>query len=82
MKATLEFNLDNLDERKEHLRAVMATNMVLCLWEMLRIIPAEVDHRLEATELELSPFEVKEIIFEEFIEVLEKHNINIDELID
>jgi hypothetical protein len=31
MKATLEFDLDDFDDRTEHLRCVKATNMALML---------------------------------------------------
>ena len=34
MKATLEFNLDDLDERQAHLRCVNAEKMAFMLWNI------------------------------------------------
>jgi len=81
-KGILEFNLDDLDDRRAHLRATMATNLALCLWDMSNTAHREIEYRLETTKLDLSPFEVKEMIFDKFGEILEKYNINLDELID
>jgi hypothetical protein len=34
MKAILEFNLDDADDKMSHLRCVKATEMMVTLWEM------------------------------------------------
>ena len=34
MKATLEFNLDNPDDKIDHMRCIKATDMSLMLWDI------------------------------------------------
>jgi hypothetical protein len=44
MKATLEFNLDDLDDRVAHLRATIATDLALCLHSITAELRAKVKY--------------------------------------
>jgi len=70
MKATLEFNLDDFDDKRAHLRAVKSIDMALALWN--------IGDRLRTIE---KHDEDKKFTREEFYELLKDNNIDLDEMI-
>lgn len=70
MKATLEFNLIDADERMAHLRCVKAMDMAIVLWE-LKMNILNPKYELDADEIR-----------DRFDELLNSQNINIEELIN
>lgn len=70
MKAILEFDIDNPDDKMAHMRCVKALDMALALHEIAYNL-----HREFEDSGVIEEFRAK--IFQE----LESHNINIDELI-
>lgn len=50
MKATLEFNLDDIDDRVAHLRAVQSLDMALCLFSINEDFRANVKYAPDSME--------------------------------
>lgn len=71
MKAKLIFNLQDLDERKEHLRCVKSLDMACALFELANNL-----HRRKEYQ---TPEEVLEQVYKI---IVEEYDLNIDELID
>ncbi len=78
MKATLEFNLEDPDDRMAHLRAIKSTDMAIALFEIMANTKKKCLGRVEEARM----CRGVEIAFEEFHRVLEEQNINLDELIN
>jgi hypothetical protein len=74
MKGILEFNLENFDERREHLRCVKSTDMALFIWELKHNFWRKWKH--DESNFTLDNYK------DELMELMESHNINIDELIE
>lgn len=72
MKATLEFDLK--DDAMAHLRCVKATEMALVIWEFLHNSRKEMEQELDKDTLDA--------VYREFYNLLDKYDINIDELIE
>jgi hypothetical protein len=72
-KATLEFNLDDREDIKAHLRCVKSTSMAVTLWD--------IDQHLRSEE-KYKDNEVAEKLREEIREIMNDNGINLDELID
>ena len=84
MKATLEFNLNDPDDRREHLRCVKSTDMAIVLWEIQTNFKKKCEHIIEANtekDDQIDPWEAFEIIFEQISELYNDQNINVDDLI-
>lgn len=79
MKATLEFDLDNPDDRESHLRCLKATDMACVLFEFMINSRKRIAYKLyeEASKDKI----LLDIVYEEFDNLIEEHNININELI-
>ena len=76
MKAILEFSLP--DERKEHLRAVKATDMAIALFDIIYNARKRVENEVET----LPSSNSGDVTFEVIFDIIRENNINIDELID
>jgi hypothetical protein len=72
-KATIEFNLDDREDVKAHLRCVKSTSMAVTLWD--------IDQHLR-NEAKYKDNEVAEKLREEIREIMDDNGINLDELID
>jgi len=82
MKAILEFDLDEIDDRRAHLRAVKSLDMALVIWELLRNSRKELEWTIEnETEGDYAQKEIGlSMVYDKFEELLEHYGINIDEL--
>ena len=78
MKAKLEFDLDNPDDKMEHMRCVKATDMALMLWDIKQKIRIKLKYSYDLSEDELHQWEVMQ---DEFYSISDDYGINIDELI-
>jgi hypothetical protein len=78
MKAKLEFDLDNPDDRMGHMRCVKATNMALMLWDIKQKIRSKLKYSNDLSEDELHQWEVMQ---DEFYSIADDYGINLDELI-
>jgi len=74
MKAILEFDLDDHDEAKRHLRCVHSTDMAAFIWELNHNFWRKWKH--DETDFNLDNYK------EALSELMADHNIDIDNLID
>jgi hypothetical protein len=74
MKAILKFDLDNIDDEKDHMRCIKAPDMVSFIWELKHNFWRKWKH--DDTDFTLDNYK------EALCDLLQEHNINIDELID
>lgn len=72
MEAILKFNLDDVDDRMAHLRAVQSTDMAIALFHILYNSKKEMENK---TGLDLDE------VWEHLHKVCEDNNVNIDKLI-
>ena len=71
MKATIEFDLNNQEDKMAYKRANSSLDMTLVLWE----ITHNLRHKLE-NDSDIDK------VFYEIYDLMEKHNVVIDELIE
>lgn len=81
MKATLRFNLDDPDDARAHMRCVKATDMALAIWDIM--------HRMRKDCIDVAVMQDKSSEYIEGInytieaiqEVINKYDINTENLI-
>jgi hypothetical protein len=78
MKAKLEFDLDNPDDKMEHMRCIKATDMALMLWDIKQKIRRKLKYNEDLSEDELHQWEVMQ---DEFYSIADDYGINLDLLI-
>lgn len=78
MKAILEFNLDESDEREAHLRAVKSTSLAIALWEMDQYLRGEIKHAPDSMPHEV--FNKLQDVRGRFYDIMSDNNIHLDEL--
>ena len=78
MKAKLEFDLDNPDDKIAHMRCVKATDMALMLWDIKQKIRSKLKYSEDLSEDELHQWEVMQ---DEFYSIADDYGINLDLLI-
>ena len=78
MKAKLEFDLDDFDDRMAHLRCVKATDMASILFEMTLNARKRIIMGSERSE---EYYKGVDDVFERLRDLMEEHNINVEELI-
>ena len=85
MKAILEFNFDEADDRMEHKRCVKALDMALVLWEFYhnsrKSLEYKVDDKIKKDNT-FNPYDTIDLIYEHFGELLDEYDINIDYLVE
>lgn len=79
MKAILEFNLDDLDDRMAHLRAVNSLNLVLTISEISEYLRKEYKYEEGYSQIE---FELIKKIREKVLNILIDNNIDLEQLIN
>jgi len=78
-KAKIEFDLNDVDDRMAHLRAVKSLDMAMALWELTHNTKKGLEWSMEGKEMD--KYDALEMIFEKIYEILDEHNIRTDELI-
>ncbi len=75
----LKFDLNDFDDRIAHLRAVKSLDMALALWSIIHNTKKNLEWSFESKEID--KYEALDLVYEKIHEILEEHNINIDDLI-
>ncbi len=75
----LKFDLNVFDDRIAHLRAVKSLDMALALWSIIHNTKKNLEWSFESKEID--KYEALDLVYEKIHEILEEHNINIDDLI-
>lgn len=79
MKAELHFNLDDYDDKIEHLKCVQASDLCSAVWEFLNNTRKELTNNALNQKLDID--DAVNLVYKTFWEILEERNINIDKLI-
>jgi hypothetical protein len=74
MKAILKFDLDNPEDKIDHLRCVHSTDMAMFIWELKHNFWRKWKH--DETDFNLDNY--KDALYE----LMQEYNINIDNLIE
>ena len=83
MKATLSYNLNDPDDRMSHLRAVKSMDMASALFDITRNLRKKIQNRYEDIDnTNNDVFDGIDAVFDEICNILESHNLDIDELIN
>jgi|688.fasta_scaffold1552919_1 hypothetical protein len=82
MKAILEFDLDNRDDRMAHLRCVKSEDMAWVLFEIMSNLRKKVEFEVESFEADSTPSDGVYAAFRRIHELCDSKGIVIDDLID
>lgn len=82
MKAILEFDLNDHDDRRAHLRCVKSTDMAIVLFEILNNLRNKVEFEVGSFEADSDPLDGVYATFRRIHELCEETGIVIDDLID
>lgn len=78
MKATLEFNLDDSEDKRAHLRCVKALDLCIALWDMDQHLRSETKYAPDSMSSEV--YEALENTRDKLHEIMNDNNIDLDEL--
>jgi hypothetical protein len=78
MKAILEFNLDEPEERTDHLRAVKSLNIMSVLWEFDMYLRSQLKYNED--NLSDGAYEALDKAREKLYEVMNDQHVSFDEL--
>ena len=82
MKATLEYNLNDPDDRMAHMRAIKSMDMACALFDITRNLKGILQQRFENQPQKRDEFDGLDETFREIQSYMEEFSINIEELID
>jgi hypothetical protein len=77
-KAILEFDLSNPDDVNDYKRTNQALDMALALWDIDQYLRAETKYNEELTQ---DAYDALATAREKFYQILNEHNINMDEIL-
>ncbi len=78
MKATLEFNMDEIDDVTAHKRAIKSLDMILTLSDFDNHLRSELKYNENLSEVE---YDLLDKTREKLYEIMNEHNVSIDELL-
>ena len=79
MKAILEFNLDEQDDRVAHLRAVKALDVAIALWDIEQHLRAQTKYAPDSMSSEV--YDALQETRDKFYEIMNERSIDLDELL-
>lgn len=79
MKAILEFNLDEGDDKAAHLRAIKALDMAIALWDMEEYLRRQTKYASDLMPIEV--YKNLEEVRDKFREIMSERSLDIDELL-
>ena len=79
-KGILEFDLNDPDDVKAHLRCVKSMSMAIALWEITHNTKKELEWSMEGKEMD--KYDALELVYEKIYEILNDNNIKLDDLMD
>ena len=83
-EAILKYDLNDSDDAMAHMRAVKSLDMALALWEIVHNTKKGIGYTLEGKDYKgesVSNYEVLDMVYERIYEILDEHNIKMDDLI-
>jgi len=82
--ATLRFNLADADDNNAHLRAIKSLDMAMALWQIMYNTKKGIKYGIEARQQKDSSFDcydAVDMVFDKVYEILQEHNLSVDELL-
>ena len=79
-KATLEYDLNDIDDVYAHKRAIKSLDMALALWEITHNTKKGLEWSMEGKEID--KYDALELVYEKIYEILDEHNIKLDDLME
>ena len=83
-KGIIEFDLNEPDDIMAHKRAAKSLDMALALWEIVHNTKKGIGYTLEGKDYKgesVSNYEVLDMVYQRIYEILDEHNIKMDDLI-
>ena len=78
-EAILKYDLNDTDDAMAHMRAIKSLDMALALWELLNNSKRTLERAMH--EKEMDKYEALDMVYERIYEILDEHNIKLDDLI-
>ena len=78
-EAILKYDLNDSDDAMAHMRAVKSLDMALALWELLNNSKRTLERAMH--EKEMDKYEALDMVYERIYELMDEHNIKLDDLI-
>jgi hypothetical protein len=78
-EAILKYDLNDTDDAMSHMRAIKSLDMALALWELLNNSKRTLDRAMH--EKEMDKYEALDMVYERIYELMDEHNIKLDDLI-
>lgn len=82
MKAKLEFNLNDAEDRIAHLRAVKSLDMALALWEIQHNLKKKCEHLIDSMDSNADVYDGLYVAFDAIFELLDEHDIDTEKLVE
>ena len=79
-KAKLVYDLNEPDDVMAHKRAVKSLDMAIALWTITHNTKKGMEWSMEGKEMD--KYDALEMVFDKIYEILEEHNIKMDDLIE
>jgi hypothetical protein len=79
-KATIKYDLSDIDDMYAHKRAIKSLDMVFALWEITHNTKKGLEWSMESKEMD--KYEALEMVYEKIFEVLSDHNIDLEDLME
>ncbi len=79
-KAILEYDLNDIDDIMAHKRATKSLDMAMALWDITHNTKKSLEWSMEGKEMD--KYDALEMVFDKIHEILDEHNIRLDDLIN
>ena len=84
MEAILKFNLNDHEDNASHMRCVKSNDMAFVLFDLLHNTRDKIEHIIEMAEDRNQSLDAQdgvELLYQEIYGLLEKYNVDVDELL-
>jgi hypothetical protein len=78
-EAILKYDLNDTDDAMAHMRAVKSLDMAMALWDITHNTKKRLEWSMEGKEID--KYEALDMVYEKIYEILDEHNIKLDDLI-
>ena len=78
-KAILEYDLNDIDDKYAHKRAVKSLDLTIALWEITHNTKKGLEWSMEGKEMD--KYDALEMVFDKIHEIITEHSIDIDDLL-
>ena len=81
MKAILEFDLNDSDDKMAHLRAIKSLDMALALWEIQHNLKKQCENLIDSMDSDTDGYDGLDIVLDAIRDILDNHDINTENLV-